>query len=261
MSCGLDIEPEVAFRDGRNKKENMKIRKLQLALLAVGLAGAMSASASMTTYSGTALSGLTASTPYGPSSDSQYVPASGATPAYWALYTDDSGALATSGDDPAVFVLGPMGTLSSFSASYSLYGATTGPAGTEPYWNISVGSGANQIHIISMGGSPFIASSTLHAYNSDYSAAVGTWGMTLSDLDAMIYNGNTVGDMTVNYAGIEIGNWDNGNNIIPASANFDSITVPGVVPVPEATTIIAGALLLLPFGVSTLRILRKTRAA
>ena len=32
-------------------------------------------------------------------------------------------------------------------------------------------------------------------------------------------------------------------------------------PVPEASTMIAGALLLLPFGASTLRILRKTRTA
>jgi hypothetical protein len=34
-----------------------------------------------------------------------------------------------------------------------------------------------------------------------------------------------------------------------------------ITPVPEPTTIIAGALLLLPFGMSTLRILRKTQAA
>ena len=34
-----------------------------------------------------------------------------------------------------------------------------------------------------------------------------------------------------------------------------------VVPVPEPTTVIAGALLLLPFGASALRILRKTRTA
>lgn len=38
-------------------------------------------------------------------------------------------------------------------------------------------------------------------------------------------------------------------------ATFDAV------PVPEATTMIAGALLLLPFGASTLRILRKSRAA
>jgi hypothetical protein len=39
--------------------------------------------------------------------------------------------------------------------------------------------------------------------------------------------------MTVNAAGVEIGNWDNGASIIPASANFDSITV-----VPEPSTVL-----------------------
>ena len=34
-----------------------------------------------------------------------------------------------------------------------------------------------------------------------------------------------------------------------------------LVPIPEPTTMIAGALLLLPFGASTLRMLRKTRTA
>ena len=34
-----------------------------------------------------------------------------------------------------------------------------------------------------------------------------------------------------------------------------------VTPVPEPTTLIAGALLLLPFGASTLRVLRRNRAA
>ena len=39
------------------------------------------------------------------------------------------------------------------------------------------------------------------------------------------------------------------------------VEVSGVAPVPEATTIIAGALLLLPLGASTLRILRRNRMA
>jgi hypothetical protein len=47
MSCGLDIEPEVAFREGRNKKENMK--KLQTAIFTISLAAAMSASAQIYT--------------------------------------------------------------------------------------------------------------------------------------------------------------------------------------------------------------------
>jgi hypothetical protein len=268
MSCGLDAEPEVAFREGQNRKIKMKVRKLQLAILAVGLAGAMSASAAIT-YSGTSLSGLTPATPYGPASDSVYVPASAPAPALWALYTSDSGDLDTSGDTPAVFVQGPMGTLSSFSASYSLYGAATGPSGTEPYWNIKVspdGNPADVIHIISMGdptlingGGPILnGSSEIHAYNADYSSAVGTWGMTLSALDALSYGGYTIGDMTVNWAGIEIGNWDNGSSIISATANIDSITIGAV---PEPTTMLAGALLLLPFGASAFRILRKTRTA
>jgi hypothetical protein len=250
--CGLDVGPEVAFHSGRNKKEKMK--KLQIAILTVGLTVALSASAQI--YTGTDLSGLTPSTPYGPGSDSQYVPASGSTPALWALYTSDSGALETSGDIPAVFVLGPLGTLSSFSASYSLYGAATGPSGVEPYWNIKVSPDANPadvIHIISMGGSPLNGSSAIHAYNADYSAAVGTWGMTLSALGAITYGGYMIGDMTVNAAGVEIGNWDNGASIIPASANFDSITV---VPEPTMMTMLVGALLLLPFS---MRMLRKTR--
>jgi len=44
--------------------------------------------------------------------------------------------------------------------------------------------------------------------------------------------------------------------------NQDQLAIDhGFTPVPEPTTMIAGALLLLPFGASTLRILRKSRAA
>jgi hypothetical protein len=42
------------------------------------------------------------------------------------------------------------------------------------------------------------------------------------------------------------------------SVDINSITVSAV---PEPTTMVAGALLLLPFGASALRILRKKRAA
>jgi hypothetical protein len=40
-----------------------------------------------------------------------------------------------------------------------------------------------------------------------------------------------------------------------------NVTILAPTPVPEPTTMIAGALLLLPFGASTLRFMRKTRAA
>jgi len=46
----------------------------------------------------------------------------------------------------------------------------------------------------------------------------------------------------------------------PWSAQFPGSALVAV-PVPEPTTIVAGALLLLPFGASTLRVLRKSRSA
>jgi len=87
---------------------------------------------------------------------------------------------------------------------------------------------------------------------SDWSS-LGTWGDTLSQFDAITYGGVALGDMTVNWVGLEIGEGGSG----AASANIESITVSGVSAVPEPTTVIAGALLLLPFGASTLRVLRK----
>ena len=207
------------------------MKKLQLAILAVGLAGAMSANATIT-YSGTALIGLDYKTPYGPSSDAVYVPASVSTPALAALYTSDSGNLMTSGDTPAVFVQGPMGTLSSFVASYSLYGAATGPSGTEPYWNIKVsptGNPSDLINIISMGGPTLNGSSLVHVGD------LTNGSITLSALDADIdpNSGLPYGQSTVAWAGIEIGNGGSG----VTSANFDSITI-----VPEpATVMLVGA--------------------
>jgi hypothetical protein len=46
----------------------------------------------------------------------------------------------------------------------------------------------------------------------------------------------------------------------PYTSSFSG-SMSGVSGVPEPTTIIAGALLLLPFGASAVRILRKNRAA
>ena len=239
------------------------MKKLQIAICAASLAVAMNASADIT-YSGTGLSGLTPATPYGPSSDSQYVPASGLTPALWSLYTSDSGDLETSGDDPAVFVQGPLGTLGSFSASYDLYGTATGPNGTSPYWilwvNVPTDNNPNdQIAIIGMGGSTLDDSSAIHVYDPNGSETY--WGDTLSQLDGTAYGTTTFGQMTVDWAGVEIGNWDNGQDIIPASANIESITISAPAPVPEPTTIISGALLLLPFGAGVARKLCKKHTA
>ncbi len=56
-----------------------------------------------------------------------------------------------------------------------------------------------------------------------------------------------------------------GNELVPTDPTAQGMILMGGYangsPVPEPTTIIAGALMLLPFGASTLRILRKNRAA
>jgi hypothetical protein len=224
-----------------------------VAILAAACFGLANAQASVT-YSGNALSSLTY---VGNSGDAQYV---AGTPDVAQLYTANSGT-AEADDSPAVFVygLGPLGTLNNFYASYSLT-SFSGPNGTEPYWNINVspvGHPTDAVNIISMGGTPLNGSSAVHAYNSDYSASVGTWGMALSGLGALTYDGYTIGDMTVNWAGVEIGDWDNGDLTISASANFDSITVGSV---PEPATLIVWSLL----GAASwlgIRVVRRKRTA
>jgi len=232
----------------------MKTRKLQMAIMAAALAGAMSASASIT-ISGSDLSGLV----YRPNGGSaQYV---AGTPDVAQLYTSDSG---VNGGAPVVYVraanvgLSSLGTLNSFSASYDLL-SSSGPSGTQPYWlTYLYAPGGGYIGVISMGGPDLNSSSQIHVIYVGATASSDYWGDTLSQLDSTAYGTTTFGQMTVYETGVEIGDWDNGTATIPASANIDSITL---FPVPEPTTMITGALLLLPFGASTLRILRKTRKA
>jgi hypothetical protein len=234
------------------------MRKLQFAILAASLAGAMSASA--TVISGTDLSSLF----YHPNGGTaQYV---AGTPDVAQLSTADAG---LNGAAPAVFAKAAnapsLGTLSSLWATYHLYsssGEATGPT-TQPYWlTYLYAPGGGYIGVLSMGGPTLNGSSAIHViYDFDTDPNPHTtstyWGDTLSTLDSTLYNGTTTfGQLTVYETGPEIGDWDNGANVIPASASFDSITV-----IPEPTTMMAGVLLLLPFGASTLRILRKTRTA
>jgi hypothetical protein len=88
------------------------------------------------------------------------------------------------------------------------------------------GSGYELPPIVADGGSTLNASSLVHVGD------LTSGSITLAALDAMIdpNSGLTYGNSTVLYAGVEIGNWDNGGATIPASASFDSFTVN---PVPE----------------------------
>jgi len=102
----------------------------------------------------------------------------------------------------------------------------------------------------------YAAALQLAIWESEGSASYGNnLGYTITASDYPGYSGITVeaGDMLANLphltaeAGLEA----------LVSADGQSY----VVAVPEPTTLIAGALLLLPFGASTLRILRRNRAA
>jgi len=224
------------------------MKKTMYVLLTGASALALSVSAfAQITFSGSGLSGLTY---LGNPGDAQYVPAlalDGVNPPLAQLTTPDAGT-SVSADSPAVFVVSPLGLLSSFLATYDLY-SSSGEAGlgagqNQPYWNIGVSPAANPndlVQIISFGGPSLTQSSQIHAYDGNWNALNGNgyWGDTLAQLDAVTYDGYTVGDMTVQWAGIEIGDWDNGTNTIAAAANFDSITV---VPEPGTLALVATGL-------------------
>ncbi|HEY4952202.1 MAG TPA: hypothetical protein VII71_02315, partial [Verrucomicrobiae bacterium] len=105
------------------------MKKLQITILTVSLAGAMSASASVT-ISGSDLNSLKYS---GDPGDAQYVAGS---PDVAQLSTPDSG---LNGDAPTVFVkasnpiaTSSLSTLSALNASYSLF-SSSGGNGNQPY--------------------------------------------------------------------------------------------------------------------------------
>jgi hypothetical protein len=239
MSCGLELEPEGAFREGQKQKENMKIRKLQIAILAASLAGAMSASA--TIYSDTDFSSMGYY-------NGAYVAGS---PGYAALaYTGD--------DDAVVGVKGPLGLLNSLSMSFVFSNPID--TGNAPFAAFGISDNStwvadnHRLDVISENGNQLIGTSLVHVWDWTLNGGAGgdVTGMSGVTLNSILA---TYGTWEIMRAYAYIG--DTGG---PSSGSVDinSITVS---PVPEPTTMIAGALLLLPFGASTLRMLRKRQTA
>jgi hypothetical protein len=90
----------------------------------------------------------------------------------------------------------------------------------------------------------------VHASNAALSGSLQTGADDLM-LYAEILNGSVVPANVGTWSPTDDGSWDK-----PSDVNVQVFGTP----VPEPTTMIAGALLLLPFGASTLRILRKRTA-
>jgi len=213
--------------------------------MAASLAVAMSASASVTIsgsdFNNPALVG---------SYNGTYVAGS---PGYMHL------AYASPDVDAVVGVKGPLGTLNSLSMSFQ-YSNLTSSGNDVPFaafgisdnglWN---GSG-NQFLIISLEGNQLNGATAVHVWNDQTGAEYlpSLWGSTLNSILGV----NGFGNMQVMRAYAYVGD----EGAASGSVDINSITV-GAYEVPEPTTMIAGALLLLPFGASTIRKFRKTRTA
>jgi len=245
MNCGLEGEPEVAFREGRNKKENM--RKLQLAILAAALAGAVSASATLVYNTGVGTSGsadthwqITATTvgvglpgvPFNPIITDNTIPGSwlaNSADSKWISPVSINGLSPNSGNS-----IGYYTYEQSFYVDASLVGATLSGR-----WSSDNAGWAG----ISLNGGGWVDGNTdLYAFETWHPFTAGTLVAGLNTIDFQLWDGYTPpgGDNGPGgYTGLRV--------------EFNAV--------PEPTTMLAGALLLLPFGASTLRISRKSRAA
>jgi predicted amidohydrolase len=221
----LDVEPEVAFRSGQTQKENMK--KLQLTIMAASLAAAMSASASLVTNPG---GQVYQNTP--PPGTEGFTFTTGANP----LVYNELGVYDFGNDG-----LAASHVVTLFDTAGDILASATVAAGGS--------STADSFQWVN------IAPVTLSA-NTTYVLAASYIG---NDPDYFYYGPATLP------AGVTLGNavWESGG----ATVFPDQVFATGAgffgpnMAVPEPTTMIAGALLLLPFGAGMLRILRKNRVA
>ncbi len=139
----------------------------------------------------------------------------------------------------------------------------------------STGSGTINVGIDGNGTVASITQSGWYDFRMTYTAGgtptsqVDTTMAIYDYANATILSSTTVGNDSVS-SGLETQYLDGSGYVwLPvwapgfASGTLDvaNVNVSSAAPVPEASTVIAGALLLLPFGVSTLRILRKKRTA
>ena len=225
----------------------MKITKMTSIVAALFATLPMISHAQTATFTGSGLASLHYS---GDPGDAQYVAASGSDPAYAALSTPDSG---LSGDSPAVQIKAAnfdfsQSVLGGLSATYSLFGSATGPASTTPYWLTYVNDPTTGgfIGIVSFGGPTLDATSQIHTFfDYDSSAPVADqtthWGETLGQLESDAFGSTTYGQLGIHSMGVEIGNYDNGADVVPATANISSMTI-NVTPAPEPSTLVLAGL-------------------
>jgi hypothetical protein len=208
--------------------EKKDMKTLPIAVFAISLAAAMSASAQVTTPVTISGSDFNNSALVG-SANGTYV---AGPPGYMQL------AFTAAGDDAVVGAKGSFGTLNDNNLSMSFdYSNLSGGGGNTPYaafglsenslWNLS----AQEFLVIAVGGNQLNDSTLIHVVNdntgADYIPLSGA--ITLGQLAGDTYNGVAFGDMQVMRAYAYIGAWPSVGN---TSVDINSITV-----VPEPATI------------------------
>jgi hypothetical protein len=125
------------------------------------------------------------------------------------------------------------------------------PPETDPITHVSIGgfSGTESVGYINSAANPQYASSSFTG------TTIGFSGFIHGAFDG-------IGDGNDSIVVIQTAafNWQLVNATVSDSQSANIQTY-GVAPIPEPTTLVAGALLLLPFAASTLRMVRKSRAA
>ena len=238
QSCGLDVKPEVGFREGQHRKKQMRLRTIHLAIVTASLAGAMSASASLNVT-------------FDNVSPNEVISLNGVG-VYAGIYNLTVAGVATPSFCIDVYHNITGGSTFPDFNYVALDTAPNSPAGP---------MGATAAGIIEGLWGTYFAGATTPAEAAALQVAV--WrAVNLGDHPVTL-NFN-LGDATTlaayNRATVMLANLTSEASLVGLVGSVADNTQ-GFVVVPEPTTMIAGALLLLPFGASTLRMLRKNRTA
>jgi hypothetical protein len=249
MICGLDVEPEVAFREGQEQKDNMK-----KSVLKTLLAGAVSAVVIM------------------PLTASANLLVNGGFENTGGTWADNSGfgyMLVNSGSTtiPGWTVTGqniawiPSGLFGLLGTEGNYFLDLTGVINQPPFGGVlgtTISTVAGNTYTLSFDvgrgdgedGNPVVVQATAGAQTGTFTVSAADPGAGNIAWNRFALQFQATGPSTTITINGTAAN--NGNGFI----GLDKVTV-----VPEPTTMVAGALLLLPFGFSTLRVLRRKQTA
>lgn len=227
------------------------MKKLQTAILAAGLASAMSASASITTTPNATITAIFGSG--NPNGGWQEVTDTGNNIQLGLRAKERYGAVGTH-DGSGNYTL-PSPWNIEFSVNVNADGSVAGPslASTGYSYLLNV-DGLYSFDLATILDNSYGNSSTANSAGVEgLFSAFGSSNSIMQNSEQVTY---TPGDGSGHSFDLSV--QDGSGNVVLN----DRITVNGgYTPVPEPSTVVAGALLLLPFGVSTVRMLRKSRKA